>query len=154
MCLNVKNSSFPVVATEDIVVYKVLVYGRVLSIIYPEVGYDPEAWYTPYQRAKVDLDAGMESELQEWPIHKEVDIGLHSFKDESSANKVSARLHLNYMDELTWATNVRGYSGEISKVYKAVIPAGASFYLGEWQMSYLNCQASYASSELRFVKED
>ncbi len=123
------------VAKEDIVCYKVLTHGREMNNFFDTGDYDGTKWYSPYRRTVADVESGMKSALQDVPHGDSVDVGIHSFESESSAR---------YLSRL-W--------GFPAKVFKCVIPKGAEYYEGIFELNTYNFAGSFASSELRFIEE-
>lgn len=129
MCLTIAGDEKPQIAVEDIVVYKYLYPSSIHADIRDkDVDY---SYLSPYYYAPYNIGERYESELAS-PFHIAygdwwvIDQGLHTFEHEKDA----------------WADG-GGVSNNIV-VVKCRIPAGASYYKGEFSTNV----SSYASSAL------
>lgn len=104
MCLIIKKSSVALIATEDIICYKVLTYIITVG-----------KWLTYFKYSPVTIGDTYHSELtrQELTITDAIEKGLHSFASLEDANNfVSDRLNVG--------------------VFKCVIPKGSTYYKGSF----------------------
>lgn len=127
MCLSIKLFSRKQIADEDIEVFKVL----------RRFEYDP--WTTPYRKVPVRFNAPMESKLGRGIIS--VNSGIHSYTTLSGARK--AKAHMGDSDML-WAWSEPAQF----RIFEAVIPKGAEYYLGEHEYFDGFYTGSYASNKL------
>ena len=113
MCLRLKRGITPPhIALKNIVCFK-------------RISVTPSGrWLTPYKDFPVDINRTYHSKLDR--VGRDVDMGLHSYKNEASARA--------------------DYLGDI--VVRCIIPFGSIYYKGTF-----GGEISYASSALKYVEE-
>lgn len=125
MCLNIQNKfSEPLVASEDLVVYKVL-----------ENTTTEDLYLTPFQQTAVSIGSGRtyKSKLS-FDRYGDVERGLHSFCDLEDARAL-ARIRANIFHQCRFS------------VCRCLIPKGSKYYVG-----WFNFNDSLASDKLTYVE--
>ncbi len=175
MCLYVKTESKAKVAEDDIVVYKLLVdrsfvearLAKSVASSYPlkrqveeytaVLDSSDSKKFTPYKLAPVDTSINMKSRLISEPayagdIGDRVNIGVHSFGELEDAQTIQKEFNFYY----SAVASEFNLPAELpAKVYKCVIPKGASYFEGRFTLtsSIWKDAPSFASTELKFIEQ-
>ncbi len=133
MCLDISLFARRKTAKHDIEVFKVLCAS-------PD---GPPGWKTPYRKVPVNFNVPMEADLSRGIMT--VNAGIHSYSTHTGARRAMA--HMGDINLWCW-----GFEPDRYSIFKAIIPKGAEYYVGQHEYIEGFFTGSYASDKLLIVR--